>query len=196
MIELMREGGFVMGPLLFLSVVTLALSFEKFWALWRFSLESSQSIEKAQLLLKEGKIHEAKGLSHQLHPLVKAPFVALFDSARRDLIQDRLERRLKDSGQGLRAHLWILGTIGASAPFLGLFGTVVGIIKSFENIAVTKQMGFPIVAAGLGEALVATASGIFVAVMAILFYNYFQNRILLISLNFKHRMEDLKDLIP
>jgi biopolymer transport protein ExbB len=79
--------------------------------------------------------------------------------------------------QKLRKHLWILGTVASSAPFIGLLGTVIGIIKSFESMAVSGTGGFAVVAAGISEALVATALGLGVAIIAVIFYNYFQTRI-------------------
>jgi biopolymer transport protein ExbB len=79
--------------------------------------------------------------------------------------------------QRLSASLWILGTIGSSAPFIGLFGTVVGIIKAFQAMAVTGAGGFSVVAAGISEALIATALGLAVAIIALIFYNYFQSRV-------------------
>ncbi len=73
--------------------------------------------------------------------------------------------------------LGFLGTLGANAPFLGLFGTVVGIIKAFHNMALMGSGGFSVVAAGISEALVATALGLGVAIIAVVAYNYFQTRI-------------------
>jgi biopolymer transport protein ExbB len=79
--------------------------------------------------------------------------------------------------QGCGAYLWILGTIGSSAPFIGLFGTVVGIIRAFQDMAEHGAGGFEVVAAGISEALVATAAGLFVAIIALLFFNYLQVRV-------------------
>ena len=71
----------------------------------------------------------------------------------------------------------LLATIGNNAPFIGLFGTVLGIIKAFHNMAVMGSGGFSVVAAGISEALVATGLGLAVAIIAVIFYNYFQTRI-------------------
>jgi biopolymer transport protein ExbB len=79
--------------------------------------------------------------------------------------------------QILKRNLWILGTVASSAPFIGLLGTVIGIIKSFESMAIAGTGGFAVVAAGISEALVATALGLAVAIIALIFYNYFQTRI-------------------
>jgi biopolymer transport protein ExbB/TolQ len=71
----------------------------------------------------------------------------------------------------------VLATIGSIAPFVGLFGTVIGIMKSFHFIGETGAGGFAVIAAGISEALVATALGLGVAVVAVAFYNYFEARL-------------------
>ena len=70
-----------------------------------------------------------------------------------------------------------LATIGSTAPFVGLFGTVVGIINAFKGISTEKSTGLGAVAGGISEALVATAIGLFVAIPAVWMFNYFTNRI-------------------
>ena len=74
----------------------------------------------------------------------------------------------------MRRGLWMLGTIGSLAPFIGLFGTVWGIMKSFHDMAMQGSGGFAVVAAGISEALVATAVGLLVAILALAVYNYLQ----------------------
>lgn len=101
-------------------------------------------------------------------------------------------RALKNSGTALQElgqdsilrgriawekNLPILATIGSNAPFVGLFGTVIGIIKAFHDLSVQAASGAPNVMAGISEALVATAVGIFVAVPAVVAFNLFQRRI-------------------
>ena len=70
-----------------------------------------------------------------------------------------------------------LATIGSTAPFVGLFGTVVGIIHAFQGIAAQKSPGIGAVSAGIAEALVTTAIGLFVAVPAVWVYNYFTSKV-------------------
>jgi biopolymer transport protein ExbB len=79
--------------------------------------------------------------------------------------------------QGAGSYLWVLGTIGAAAPFIGLFGTVVGIIRAFHAMAIAGTGGFAVVAAGISEALIATALGLAVGITALVLYNYFQARV-------------------
>lgn len=71
----------------------------------------------------------------------------------------------------------LLGTIAAAAPFIGLLGTVIGIIRAFRAISVSGSGGPQVVAAGIAEALVATALGLFVAIPALVAYNYFSTKI-------------------
>tara|TARA_R110000868_G_scaffold204946_2_gene453130 strand:- start:1136 stop:1747 length:612 start_codon:yes stop_codon:yes gene_type:complete len=188
MLNLIQEGGFIMAPLLICSFLVWAVTFEKLWFLSKFDQRANQLHLKAAELLRSNKLHEARGLCNSYHPIVGAPYLALMDGG-----QERLERRLEESRLGMRRFLWILGTIGSSAPFIGLFGTVVGIIKSFESIARTGKSGFAVVAAGLSEALIATAAGIIVAVIAVVLYNYFQTRLTRTLILFKNRVEDLRD---
>jgi biopolymer transport protein ExbB len=70
-----------------------------------------------------------------------------------------------------------LATIGSTAPFVGLFGTVVGIINAFKGISTEKSTGLGAVAGGISEALVTTAIGLFVAIPAVWMFNYFTNKI-------------------
>ena len=76
----------------------------------------------------------------------------------------------------LKRGLWVIGTIGSLAPYVGLFGTVVGIIRAFQSMAAEGVGGFEVVAAGISEALVATGAGLFVAIVALSFFNYLQVR--------------------
>jgi biopolymer transport protein ExbB len=77
----------------------------------------------------------------------------------------------------LEKHLGILGTLGNNAPFIGLFGTVLGIIKAFADLAKNQSRGAPVVMAGIAEALLATAVGLMVALPAVIAFNIFQGRI-------------------
>ncbi|MBI4062855.1 MAG: MotA/TolQ/ExbB proton channel family protein [Elusimicrobia bacterium] len=77
----------------------------------------------------------------------------------------------------LESGISALGTIAATTPFIGLLGTVVGIIRSFRAVSVSMAGGHAVVAAGIAEALIATAFGLFVAIPAVVFYNYFTRKL-------------------
>ena len=77
----------------------------------------------------------------------------------------------------MEKNLLVLGTLGNNAPFIGLFGTVLGIIKAFNDLAIAGTSGPTVVMRGVSEALVATAVGLLIAIPAVAAYNYFQSRI-------------------
>jgi biopolymer transport protein ExbB len=77
----------------------------------------------------------------------------------------------------MEKHLGILGTLGNNCPFIGLFGTVLGIIKAFADLSHNQAGGAAVVMAGIAEALVATAVGLMVAIPAVVAYNIFQGRV-------------------
>jgi biopolymer transport protein ExbB/TolQ len=111
-----------------------------------------------------------------------------------------VERERQQLNLKLRAHLWMLGTIGATAPFIGLFGTVVGIMQAFQKMASTGHGGFSVVAAGISEALVTTAGGIAVAIEAVILYNFLNTHVAKLALQFKLLVEEylemLKETLP
>ena len=90
----------------------------------------------------------------------------------------------------LKRYLWALGTVGSSAPFVGLFGTVVGILKAFQSMSVAGTGGFKVVSQGIAAALVATAAGLMVAIYAVIAYNYFVARINGISMQYRLYCEE------
>lgn len=92
------------------------------------------------------------------------------------LTSKRLEERLR-----MERYLGVLGTMGNTAPFIGLFGTVVGIIKAFHDLALSGAGGPAVVAKGIAEALVATAGGLAVAIPAVICFNYFMRKVKQIS---------------
>jgi biopolymer transport protein ExbB len=89
----------------------------------------------------------------------------------------------------------MLGTIGAIAPFVGLFGTVWGILRAFEQIGVSKQAGIDVVGPGIAEALITTAAGIIVAIEAVVVYNYFMARLARIALELRLMSEEFVELL-
>ncbi len=87
----------------------------------------------------------------------------------------------------LEKRLGILATFGNNAPFIGLFGTVLGIIEAFHALAVSNEFGIRVVMRGISEALVATALGLFVAIPSVMAYNYFVKRVKKILLVYEYR---------
>lgn len=125
--------------------------------------------------------------------IAKAHYAVFEDAIGKDEYEQRLQRRLSETNADLKKNLWILGTIGSSAPFVGLFGTVWGIMGSFRAIGSAGKAGFAVVAGTISESLIATAGGIIVAVFAVILYNYLQTRIAEIAREFRNGLGDMAD---
>lgn len=178
-INIFHAGGFVMWPLLLCSVATWGIVFERLWTQRNFGAESTNLANRVQQFLEANEREKA------LEACIRSdlPIARVMEDVIRrgsdkkegiETIQKRINRGKTELNIAYRRYLWILGTIGSATPFLGLFGTVVGILRAFRHIAETGDTGFSVVAGGISEALIATAAGIIVAVIAVAFYNFLQ----------------------
>src|SRR5437763_13151370 len=179
-------------------IVMFGMSIYSIWVMVEraitFSKAKNQSLKllgALSNLLTKGEYQQAidvtkKYKQSHLAKVISAGLLE-FEAARRDKRFTDPEVPVEAARQGmdptamitvaqLKENLGVLATIGATAPFVGLFGTVVGIINAFSKMA-TSGGGIASVSAGISEALVTTAFGLFVAIPAVWAYNYFQNRI-------------------
>ena len=112
---------------------------------------------------------------------------------------DNIIRSLQQAVTAERARLErgvnFLATTGSAAPFIGLFGTVWGIMESFRRIGAMKSASLAVVAPGIAEALIATAAGLAAAIPAVIFYNYFLGRINAISTEMDNFSSELVNII-
>jgi biopolymer transport protein ExbB len=180
-IDIIHKGAIATYPLIFLSVISVTVVLERLWSLKNLSSITLRITESLLDPLKKGQRDLAIVMckQHSDCPVGRIVLNILnHDTASRpELTNSVAVEAMFEEAQRLKKNLWILGTVASSAPFIGLLGTVVGIIKSFESMAVAGTGGFAVVAAGISEALVATALGLGVAIIAVIFYNYFQTRI-------------------
>lgn len=169
--------------LLLFSLVTWALIFSKGWLQWRMRQENASFAvsfwQAADLEAAEKVASKASGTLARLA-------VAGFETRRqmsgqkslgtmgdRQAVMERsLSQQVQKEQHSLESGLMLLASIGSTSPFVGLFGTVWGIMSAMENIARTGTSGLEVVAGPVGEALLATAIGIATAVPAVLAYNY------------------------
>lgn len=200
--SLITSGGFVMYPLILCSVVGWCVIFERLWSYHKLS-ESLRSFHlQAVNVLLQSDLSALRRLCQQEEkiPTSRLLLIALDrlgakDDRLRSRWHEALERGRLLVNQELRQNLWILGTIGSSAPFIGLFGTVVGILRSFNEMGKTGAGGFTVVAAGISESLIATAAGIVVAVIAVLAFNAFQTRWSGLVLQIRIQTEELSEIL-
>lgn len=186
----------VMLILVFASLWSWAIIFDKFIKLKILKIRSEKFQDQFEDLLIEDVFKIAKKTDN--HPLAKV-FLACMDEWKsnniKKIIESGLEKKssLKErlltsmnvatnfSLQKIERNLSFLAIIGSVSPFVGLFGTVFGILNSFQGIAVSKNTSLAVVAPGIAEALLATALGLFAAIPAVFFYNIFSNKINQIS---------------
>ncbi|HLN86400.1 MAG TPA: MotA/TolQ/ExbB proton channel family protein [Candidatus Limnocylindrales bacterium] len=181
LIDIIQKGAIATYPLILMSVISVAVVLERLWSLRNISSVTLRIAESLVDPLKKGQRDLAIVICKQNSdcPVGRIMLSILnHDTATRPEATNSIATEaMFEEAQRLKKNLWILGTVASSAPFIGLLGTVVGIIKSFESMAVAGTGGFAVVAAGISEALVATALGLGVAIIAVVFYNYFQTRI-------------------
>ena len=181
LIDIIHKGAIATYPLILLSIISVTVVLERLWSLKNMGSVTLRITESLLEPIKKGQRDLAIAICKQNS---QSPAARIFlnvlereGSQGLDTASAFATEAMFEETQKLKKHLWILGTVASSAPFIGLLGTVVGIIKAFESMAVAGTGGFAEVAAGISEALVATALGLAVAIIAVIFYNYFQTRI-------------------
>lgn len=176
--ELMKLSA-VMPILLFSSLLVVAYSLERFWYYWRAGRINSRFLVEVKRLVRDGKVQEAVDYCDKQRGLVPEIVKAGLNASHLSRIdaEDTMENYKARSQNLLRSRLGVFGTLSFISPLLGLMGTVLGIMRSFHDLALSGSGGPTIVAAGISEALVTTVTGIAVAVPAAIIYNYFTNRL-------------------
>ena len=181
LIDIIHKGAIATYPLILMSIISVTVVLERLWSLKNMGSVTLRITESLLEPIKKGQRDLAIAICKQNS---QSPAARIFlnvlereGSQGLDAASTFATEAMFEETQKLKKHLWILGTVASSAPFIGLLGTVVGIIKAFESMAVAGTGGFAVVAAGISEALVATALGLAVAIIAVIFYNYFQTRI-------------------
>jgi len=172
-------SGWVLWLLVFLSILSVAVMVERAIAMAGRVNDFDAVSDKLRAALAKGDSKAARELLGAPRcPEVRVALVGLDELSRGStaaveaMASARSRERLF-----LEKHLGILGTLGNNAPFIGLFGTVLGIIKAFADLAKNQGGGAAVVMAGIAEALVATAVGLLVALPAVVAFNIFQGRI-------------------
>lgn len=180
LIELINDGWIATYPLILFSVLTIAILAERMFVLNNIVSSIRELTQKVLTHLNSGDFDSAlsicQGKDKSLPAKIYGPILSTDNVRELSEISDKLDQKRFEEVHNLKRNVWVLGTIGSSAPFIGLLGTVIGIIKSFHNMAVVGTGGFSVVAAGISEALVATAAGLAVAIVAVIAYNYLQTK--------------------
>jgi biopolymer transport protein ExbB len=176
-IQMMRTSP-VMLLILACSVVTFGFAIERSIYYWKRRGSPDVALREAREKLRTGNVKEAEwrcaAVSHPAGPVAaQLLHVAHLDP---EVQEETLQIALSEQRLDLERNLGVLGTMGNTAPLIGLLGTVWGIMRAFHDLARTGSAGPSVVAAGVAEALLTTAAGLLVAVPAVMLYNHFVRR--------------------
>jgi biopolymer transport protein ExbB/TolQ len=178
-IDLIIMGWLSNIPLAIGSIISISVFCERLWKFRGLEVASRTIASKIIDKLVRQDLEGAKRVCADSD----LPVASMFGEALgwQNVSPDDLDRvfatRRAELATGLKRGVWMVGTVGSLAPFVGLFGTVVGIIRAFGVMATSGETGFDVVSANLSEALIATAAGLGVAIVALIFFNYLQIRI-------------------
>lgn len=193
-----KAGGFTLVAMLLCSIVAVAVAIERAIHLWSFQERARDLSDTVKRCLYRGALAEARtACERSRSPLAEVLLVG-FERLRRstkEALGAAVDRERQRVAMGLRGPLWMLGTIGATTPFLGLFGTVVGIMGAFRRIGENKQAGIEVVGPYISEALIATAVGIAVAVVALMLFNFFQARLGRLNIELRLLVEEFVEIL-
>ncbi len=170
----------VLWILVILSVLSVGMILERFFSLGKVSSESGKirarikmalqgnSVEDFELLARDTQTLEGRAASYALRHMKDSGTKGLEEVFNAYALTEKPE---------LERFLSFLATIGSNAPYIGLFGTVLGIMKAFNDLAQSTDAGQQTVMAGIALALISTAAGLFVAIPAVIFYNHFNKKV-------------------
>ncbi len=169
----------VLWLLIILSVVSVAIMIERAWFFAKNRFDVRTLAGELRKLIQAGDIEKARARLRDTNSVEGsiaesglAEYANGVDAVIEGLQEGKARERVK-----LERNLAFLGTLGNNAPFIGLFGTVLGIIKAFHDLAGNQAGGVTVVMAGISEALVATAVGLLVAIPAVVTFNIFNRRV-------------------
>ena len=169
----------VLVVLILASVASVGVIVDRARAFGRNRGDFTGLLEGIAASLERHDVKAAEALAQQSTRLEARVALAGLNGLNRGVasVEERMAGAWLRERKNLEKYLIVLGTLGNNAPFVGLFGTVLGIIKAFNDLAVTGQSGVSVVMAGVSSALVATAFGILVAIPAVAANNYFVTRL-------------------
>ncbi len=179
MIEFIKAGGWLMIPILVFSVVAVAICLERLWALNNRRLVPNDLLAEVWTKLKAGRLDNEAVNQLRGDSALGLILAAGLNNANagRDIMKESIGEAASYVIHDMERYLNTLGTIAAVSPLLGLLGTVIGMITVFSELMLHGTGNVSILAGGISQALITTASGITVAIPALIMHRYFQRKI-------------------
>jgi biopolymer transport protein ExbB/biopolymer transport protein TolQ len=197
--EASAVGLAVMVVLLLMSIYSLAVMFERYLTFKSAANQSREFVPKVSEMLRAAHLNEALQLSRNYK---KSHLAVVVNSGLQELTASNVRNPLRKAKRAikratamktaeLQRGLSSLATVGSTAPFVGLFGTVIGIINAFTKMNEAQTAGIAVISGAIAEALIATAFGLVVAIPAVWMFNYFTNRVNSFAIEMHNSAEEL-----
>jgi biopolymer transport protein ExbB len=169
----------VLWLLIGLSIISFAIMIERAYYFLTHTVDVDSLSADLRRLLAKGSVADARSRVKGEDSAETTVVAAGLDEVERgvDAVAEAMVGQKARERMRLERNLAFLGTLGNNAPFIGLFGTVLGIIRAFHDLSGNQAGGVAVVMAGISEALVATAVGLMVAIPAVVGFNYFNRRV-------------------
>lgn len=197
MLEVFEKGGFLMYPISICSLVAITIFFERMFYLRSIKTKSKRFVLRVKNLVKKGSIELAISACRKSPtPISKIMLAGLMKFGRgRDEMKEAIEDSANQEIPVLERNLSTLSTIGNVTPLLGLLGTVFGMVKAFNVIAIMGVGKPEALAGGISEALLTTAFGLSIAIPTIVVFNYLSHRVDKLIRDMEVNCVDLIDLL-
>ena len=178
MIELIVKGGIFMYPIIFCSIVALAVFLERLWVLRRDHIIPEGFIHQIEQLLKKQNLFEAFSLCQKDPSSIAKIFLAGLKNTQKGmwLVKESIEERGGREATILEKNVGILSTVANLTPLLGLLGTVSGMIKTFNAISIHGIDNPAPLAGGIAEALITTATGLCIAIPVLVCHRFLKDK--------------------
>ncbi|PFG09087.1 MotA/TolQ/ExbB proton channel family protein [Marinobacter sp. LV10MA510-1] len=197
MFELLKAGGILMVPILFCSVLALAIILERFWSLRDSRIAPPQVLNELWRWIKKKELNGKRLKTLQASsPMGRVLASGLLNAKHgREVMKESIEHEASQVVHQLERFLNPLGTVATITPLLGLLGTVIGMIKVFAEIQLAGVGNAGNLAGGISEALITTASGLSVAIPALIAHRYFIRRVDALVVNMEQEAIKLVEVV-
>ncbi len=196
-IDLIAKGGPLMIALIICSILSLAIIIERLIYLRKSRIVRLDLLREIEVAVKKHDFKKALAFTENVKaPMIKVAKVALINA---DKPKDDLKNYIEEAGRiqvpKLERFLTVLNTIAVVSPLLGLLGTVTGMIQVFDTIVTHGTGNATVLAGGISEALITTASGLSIAIPTLVFYNFFAKKVENLVTEMEHHSVTLAELL-
>lgn len=197
MVEIVRAGGWIMLPIILCSILAIAIIIERFWTLSAARVTPKYVLAQVWTWIKNNQLDATKLRELRVSsPLGQILAAGLLSSRYgREAMIESIEQTAAQVVHDMERYLNTLGTIAAITPLLGLLGTVVGMIRVFNEIMLQGTGSANALAGGISEALITTAAGLTVAIPTFMFHRYFMRKVDSLVLNLEQESIKLVDAL-